>query len=402
MPIGTVDRVKPQLRYHQARLAVSGYFVLNAIIFSVFAIRIPALKHQLGLSDGTLGAAMSAMTIGSLVVLPLVGRLTERFGFRVVLVVVAAAEPVALVFIGLAHDLAVLVAVLLVFGALNGVFDVAMNAEASRVEEATGRPLMSSFHACFSIAELVGVGAGSLLTVEGVSLAGGSALIAVPLVLGGLVAARMLKGFVPGAPTAFQTSAEAGGRRPFERRSVASTIWLLAALALCGQIIESVTASWSGVYVRDDLGSSAIWAAGSYAAFAIAMALGRLFGNRVTARYGPTRLVRVSTLVAGVGFAAGLLAGSPIGSAVGFAFLGAGMSCVIPSIYAAVGRFDPSRSGSHISLVVGVSYAGLLGGPPLIGGLANLIGLRGALGVPVILALIISMAAGAISQKEGT
>nr|WP_043625580.1 hypothetical protein [Nonomuraea candida] len=59
-------------------------------------------------------------------------------------------------------DLVTLSAALLLFGAVHGVLDVAMNAGAVQVERAYGRPIMSSFHAVYSLGGFAGAAAGEL------------------------------------------------------------------------------------------------------------------------------------------------------------------------------------------------------------------------------------------------
>jgi MFS family permease len=156
---------------------------------------------------------------------------------------------------------------------------------------------------------------------------------------------------------------------------------------------EGAAGSWSAVYLRDNLGTSAGFAATGFAAFSITMALGRLLGDRLAARIGAARLIRGCGLLAACGLAAGLIIASPAAGVAGFALLGAGLSCTIPQLFSAAGNADPARRGAGLARVAGLGYLGLLGGPVVIGGCASLVGLPLALGVPVVLSLLVAASA---------
>jgi hypothetical protein len=164
----------------------------------------------------------------------------------------------------------------------------------------------------------------------------------------------------------------------------------LGLLALCCLIAESAVANWSGVYLRGNLGAPRGYAAAGFAGFSLAMAGGRLAGDRLAARYGPVCLVRGSGLLASAGLAAALCTRSPAGAVIGFAACGAGLSCTIPQFLSAAGHADPRRPGSGIARVARLGYLGLVGGPALIGGCASVAGLPAALCIPVALGICVA------------
>ena len=121
------------------------------------------------------------------------------------------------------------------------------------------------------------------------------------------------------------------------------------------------------------------------------MAGGRLAGDRLAARYGPAGLVRRCALLAAAGLAGALCSRQLAGAVIGFAACGAGLSCTIPQLLSAAGRGDPGQPGMGIARVAGLGYLGLVGGPPLIGGCASLVGLPVALSIPVVLVLGVAL-----------
>ena len=179
-------------------------------------------------------------------------------------------------------------------------------------------------------------------------------------------------------------------------------IWVLGLVALCGQVGEGSAGDWSAVYLHVNLGTSPAVAALALGAFSIAMAAGRVAGDRLASRFGPVRLVRASGLVAGLGLAAGLLIGTPAAAIAGFALLGVGLAGIFPQIVTVAARLDPARAGRNIGRIAAISYTGLLSGPVAIGAIASLAGLRNALLVPAALALVTAGAAGVMHPRHKT
>jgi MFS family permease len=433
----------------RARLAVVVYFAMLGVANGVWLSRIPAVKASLQLSDGVLGVALLSAPAGLVVVVLFSSRIVHRFGSRrptAIAGVCAALLPIAL---GLAPALAALMVALFAFGLASGMLDVSMNSQAVLVERAYGRPLMTSFHACFSFGGLGGALLGSLFasagiapalnfTAVGVPLAGCVALTGRWLVAdqGGnqpdsaaaatpragvradaaranaarAAAARSGAGRAAAARAAAARSgagraaaARAAAARAGLRslaRSWAPALVVMALLAACSLLGEGAAEGWSAVYLHDNLRASAGLAALAYAGFSVAMAGGRLSGDRLAARFGPARLMRWCGIVAAAGLSLALLSGDSIGAIGGFALFGAGLSCTFPLLVSAAGNVEPDRPAHGIARVAGSGYAGMLGGPVLIGGLASALGLQRALAVPVVLALVIALGAGVVAPAK--
>jgi MFS family permease len=374
----------------------------------VWLARIPAVKQHLGLSDGRLGVALLASPAGLVLVAAIADRLIRRFGSARLTVAGGIVMPLLPIAFGLAGSTAALMAALFVYGAAGGLLDVSMNAQAVRVERGYGRPLINSFHACYSFGGLLGALLGGLFAWAGIGPAVTFAAAGAPLAaLAASARSGLLRGSEPGARAATGPAsngeerdpdggdghragtAAAGGRRPGRRRA-SLRIVVLGVLALCSLLGEGAAGSWSAVYLRDNLGTSAAFAALGYAAFSVTMAAGRLSGDRLTTRFGPARLVTGCGLVAAAGLALALAWLSPVAGLIGFALFGAGLSSTFPALLSAAGNVETGRSESGIARVAGAGYLGLLAGPVIIGGCASLIGLRLALGIAVLLALCLA------------
>jgi MFS family permease len=167
----------------------------------------------------------------------------------------------------------------------------------------------------------------------------------------------------------------------------------LGLLALCCLVSEGSAGNWSAVYLRNNLRIPSGFAVSGFAAFSVAMTVGRLLGDRLAARFGPVRLVRGCGLLAATGLAGGLVSGKPVAAVAGFALFGAGLSCTIPQLLSAAGNADPDQPGTGLARVSALGYVGLVGGPVLIGACAGLTGLPLALGIPVVLGLFVAAGA---------
>jgi predicted MFS family arabinose efflux permease len=366
-------------------------FLTAGVAIGVWTARIPALKERLQLGEGELSVALLAIAAGAFAGMQVVGPLVDRLGTTRVMIPIAFAQVLVLPLPAAMPGLGTLTAALLVFGAAVGTLDVAMNANAVQVERRCGRPMMSSFHAVFSIGGFLGAAQGGLFAYAGIgpltTFAAAAAVLTVPVALAARWALRT--GPEPRPP---------GGREKVRVRRVL----FLGVLAFCCLVGEGAAADWGSVYLREDLGGSQGFAAAAYAAFSITMTAGRLAGDRLAAWLGPVTLVRCCGVLAGAGLGAGLLAAHPVAAVAAFACFGAGLSCTVPQVFSAAGNRDPARAGQALARVAGLGYLGMLAGPVLIGGASEVIGLPAALAIPAVLALFVAVTASAVRPTSPT
>jgi predicted MFS family arabinose efflux permease len=356
------------LRLRSARRAVATVFLLNGAVLASWVPHVPAVRTAHGLSNAALGGVLLAMAAGAIVAMPVAGRCVGRWGSRAMTTGVALAFAVALPLPILAPGPATLVAGLFVFGALNGSLDVSMNAQAVAVERRWGSPIMSSFHALFSLGGLVGA-----------ALAGGAlrlgATPAVHVIAASAVATAVVAAVVP---RLLPTPPEAAGPR-FARPE--RTVALLGALAFLGLMAEGAMADWSAVWLHDELGASMADAASGFAAFSLAMAAGRFAGDRLVGRFGPAAVLAASGTIAALGLGAALVVARPAVAVGGCVLVGAGIANVIPVLFSRAGNLAGVDPGSGLAAVATMGYLGLLAGPPAIGLAAQATSLPAALGL---------------------
>jgi fucose permease len=392
----------------RARQGTSAYFFVMGMTAGVWLARIPAVKAQAGLSDAALGAALFAVPVGLVLGTALAERLVDRVGSALVARVAGVGNCLLAVPPGLARNLAELMAALLVFGLAGGTLDVAQNAQGVRVEAAYGRPVMTSMHSFYSLGAMAGALAGGGFAWAGVSPALSLAAAgAVGALTDGFAGRWLLPGALPRATAANVAgkAAEKGAlparppRRSAEARRVRRLIIALGVLGICGMVGEGAAGDWSAVYLKDDLGTSAGFAALAFAAFSVTMTAGRAVGDGLIHRFGTVPVIRCGGMLAAAGLTAALVSRNPGAAVGGFAVFGAGLSVVVPQVFAAGGRADPARPGSGLAKVVGLGYAGLAAGPAVIGAVASRVGLHRALGIPVLLALWIAVGAAVLVPR---
>jgi predicted MFS family arabinose efflux permease len=387
-------RRSPELR--RARLGVALTFLLTGVVFATWSARVPAIKQALQLGEGGLGVAFMGLNAGAVVGLQLGGVLVPRTGSRAALRVALPAYVAALVGPAVAGDLATLTVALFVLAATNSVVDVAMNAHGVAVEHGLGRPVMSGFHAMYSLGGTVGAVLGALAAAAGLgrtphflAVTGGGVALAV-------LAPRLL------LPSRADAVPAAGDLRP--RTTVLADLvggWsgralVLGALGFCLLLAEGSAYDWAAVYLRDGVGATPGTAAAGVAAFAAAMTIGRLAGDRVAARLGPVAAFRSGVLLAGAGFGASLLVGTPAAGLAGLGLLGAGLSLTFPLAISAAGRLDGSAA-TAVARVSTLGYLGAFVGPGIIGALAGPFGLPAALALPAVLVAGTALAARALA-----
>ena len=374
----------------RARGAVTAIFFLNGLLFGAWAARIPAIRDRLALSDGELGLALAFLPVGAIIAMPLAGALAARAGSRRATRAAFALACTTIGVVAFAPSLAAFAALAFALGVGMGSLDVAMNVHGVTVERRYGRPILSSFHAAFSLGGLAGAALGALAAGAGLDARAHLALAAGVAAAAGLTASRR---FLPGSADAAPSSQPVFARPP--RR-----LWALGALAFACLMIEGASADWSGVYLKEDLGVGAGFAALGFTAFSVTMTAGRLVGDRLVEAAGPLRVVRTGGLVAAAGFGLALLAGRPGAALAGFACLGAGMASIVPIVFRAAGQVPGLAAGVSLAAVSTFGYLGFVVGPPLIGGVAELAGLPPALGALVVLAVAVAALASTTTGRR--
>lgn len=377
--------------HQKARWAVVAMFFINGAMVGNWVSRIPQIQQTLALSEGELGLVLMGMAVGVLTALSLVGGLIARFGNRRVTIMGTLALCVMLPLLAVMPHPVLLWIALFLFGGFMSTMDVAMNSQAVDVERLFARPLMSSFHAAFSIGGFAGAALGAAMAGQNIEplthflIASGISLLLL-LLTGSLL-------LIP-APR------EQTGERQSVFQLPPRILWPLGIVALCAAVGEGAMADWSGVYLSNIVGTDAGTAAFGFAAFSLTMTAGRLSGDRLAARFSPAQIVRVGGLVAAVGLLLAILFPQVAPTLLGFAAVGAGLSIAVPLAFSAAGNVPGLPPGTGIAGVATIGYAGFLAGPPIIGLIADLTSLRIALLLIMLMVGSLVFTARALSRAD--
>ena len=369
-------------------LSAFGFF---GLFWGCFAVLLADLSGSLGLSPGPLGVALFLGAGASIATMGALGWASDRLGRRAYLILAAGAFGAGIAGLALSGSYPALLATLVVLYSFSGLYDVGINAVAVDLERLSGMRFMSYLHAAFSGGAMAGALGAGALRQAGVDyrLVYLALLLPLAALVLAFVAARFPRpedggtdgerppGGGPSAAAAPEAKGGAGRWELYRDRS----LLLVAAIACLGLLAEGEMEHWSGIYLRDTLGLAAIVGGSGVAVFYGAMALGRLASGWLIGRVGNHRTLLGSGALVAVGMLLALATTRPALVVGGFLLVGLVPAAVAPLAFSVAGDLVPGRAGAAVSVVTTIGYGGFLLGPPLVGGLAEAIGLRAALGI---------------------
>lgn len=343
-------------------------FAFNGLLFGAWAARVPAFKDGFDLDPGTLGLLLLALAGGAITSFPIAGALSEKWGPERLSIRCAWVYGPALVALPFAPNPMVLGVLLFAFGAFHGAMDVAMNGWGARVEERLHRNTMSIFHAMFSLGAGLGAASGYFAVRFGADPDWHFAIVAV---FGGALA------FAAMIPARRQHELPVGlsEKRPLVALP-SGPLFLVGLIAFTVSMGEGAMADWSAVFLRIVADATDAQAALGYAVFSVMMVITRLCGGFLVTQFGPVRTTRASALTAFAGLTVAMLDRSLVPVLMGFALMGVGYAVVMPLVFSRAARDPVVAPGPAIASVATLGYGGMLLGPPLIGFIAQITGMR--------------------------
>ncbi len=364
------------------RFAVSIVFFLAGLCFASWASRIPDIKLKLHLSEAELGSILLALPAGSWTALPFSGRLVTHFGSRKMARVALLLYPLALIHISLVAEVWHLVVALYIFGLCGNMTNISVNTQGVMAESLLKRPLMASFHGGWSLAGFTGAGIGILMVANKFSPFVHYSVVATLIITSILITHRYL---IPGKPAA-------GDKRPLFSLPNKG-LMQLGLIAFCCMAAEGCMFDWSGVYFQKVVQAPPALVILGYAAFMGTMASGRFIGDYLVARFGAREILQASGVMIATGLAIAIAFPFLVPATIGFLIVGFGVSSVVPTVYSAAGKSSVTP-GIALATVSSISFFGFLLGPPMIGYIAEALGLRYSFAVIALLGFCTSLIAG--------
>jgi MFS family permease len=356
--------------------------------FASWASRIPDIQQKLGLNETQLGMVLFALPVGLFISLPVSGWLVSRKGSKRVVAIAALSYPCILVTLGFAEKTYQLVAALFVFGFFGNMANISVNTQAVGVETLYKRNIMASFHGIWSLAGFSGAAVGTLMNGLGMNPGYHFLIVLTFSVSVFLTASRFL----------LSEDNQVNENPPFFSLPHKSLI-LLGLIAFCSMLCEGAMFDWSGIYFKKVVLAKPSMVSAGYTAFMSTMALSRFVADYFTSRYGFKRIVQASGLIIMVGLLIAVLMPNLYAATAGFLLVGIGVSSIVPLVYSAAGKSKILSPGIALASVSTISFFGFLIGPPLIGLLAGISGLRLSFAVIALMGLSVSILATIRKEK---
>jgi MFS family permease len=361
-------------RLDRARVAVGLTFATNGLAYVGWMARAPAVRDDLSLSSAGFGLLLLCMSGGAIAAIPLAGPLVQRLGPARAIIggSTSMAFGLALLATGTLIGSVPLAGVGLVLsGVGNSAWDVAMNVEAADVERRLGRTIMARFHAGFSLGTVLGAGLSAAAAAAGLPI---WAQLYLTAALAAAVTTPTVRRFVPHHPL------PAGESHPMSvRQAWREPRTLLIGLIMLGfGFTEGAANDWLAIALVDAYAAADTVGAIGFGVFVTAMTLGRLFGGSAIERWGRVAVLRLTALSAAIGL---LLVVAEVAvplALLGGLFWGFGSSLGFP-IGMSAAADDPVRAAIRVSVAGSIGYAAFLAGPPLIGLLAEHVGVLNAI-----------------------
>jgi len=365
---------------HRDRVATRVAFFIAGFGMAAWAPLVPFAKDRAQLNDASLGLLLLCVGVGSLIMMPITGFLTGRYGCRAVIIAAAAVISIALPMAATAGSASLLGVALLLLGASVGTMDVAMNIQAVIVEKASGEPLMSGFHGLYSVGGIAGAGGVSAF----LSL-GGSPLVAVLSVVALIILLVMLAG---------RDLLGYGSERDGPAFVLPhGPVIFIGVLCFITFLAEGALLDWSALFLTAVRDLEPARAGLGYAAFAVAMTIGRLTGDRVVAALGRRKILLFGGLLAAAGFFVAILIPSWVGALAGFVIIGLGASNIVPVLFTAAGAQTRMPPNLAVAAITTLGYAGILVGPAAIGFISESVGLKTAFAMVGLSLLLVAASA---------
>jgi predicted MFS family arabinose efflux permease len=370
-----------------ARIATRLAFLVAGFGISCWAPLVPYAKDRLAVDERVLGILLLCLGIGSLVAMLFTGMLSSRFGTRPVILVGGFGLAAVLPWLVIAATPFTLGLTLLLFGATLGSLDVAMNIHAVEVERGAGQPLLSGFHALYSLGGFAGAAFITLLLSAGLG----------PLACVAIGSALMLVAMIGSWPRLLRSRSADGEPHFALPRGV---VLVIAALAAITFLAEGALLDWSALLITGS-GLVAVEQGGvGYMLFSIAMTLARFTGDALTAKIGDRSIMLWGSLLAIAGFIVLLTAPVVAVAMAGFILIGLGAANVVPVLFRRAGSQKVMPAGLAIAAITTTGYAGILLGPAVIGFVAEHIGLGMAFWMIPALLILVPVCAGVVAPRR--
>ena len=363
---------------HLPRIAISIYFFFLGFLFSSWASRIPDIKDRHDLNDAELGSLLFMLPLGALCSLPLSGWMIAKAGSKQMSLATLLLYVLALFAIPLVKTIGLLSIVLFCFGFLGNLGNISLNAQGIAIQHQIQKSILSSLHAMWSVGAFTAAAFTDWMMEEEQTMEKQYMIIVmvtatiILILFGVLIKDPALSG---------------------EKQKIFAVpnraLLFLGLICFCVAMSEGAMADWSSLYYRQIINQPHVVSAIGYTAFALFMSIGRFMGDPLIEKWGYKTVLKGNGLLIAVGMILSLSTSIPTLVIIGFALVGLGVSSVFPIVYILATKEKSMMPSAALAAVSSVGFVGFLFGPPIIGFVAQLIGLQLALTVLILLGSLI-------------
>ena len=350
------------------RIAVAMAYFCMGLCFASWASRIPDIKTALHLNDALFGSILFALPVGQFLMMPFSGKLVTRFGSRKIILFAIPAYTICLNNVGLVKEGWQLAIALFLFGLAGNLCNISINTQGVSAERLYERPIMASFHGGWSLAGFTGALIGLLMI--NLKVAPHWHFITVIVIVWTIIWINY-PFLVKGKAGLFND----GSKRKFFSKPDAILLQL-GIIGFCSMASEGAMFDWSGVYFKDVVKAPSSLVILGYTSFMIMMATGRFVADHIISKIGRKKLLQICGVMISTGLYTSVFFPYLLPCTVGFMLVGLGVSSIVPTVYSAAGRHIKVPAGIALATVSSVSFLGFLMGPPLIGYISEIAGLR--------------------------
>lgn len=366
------------------RIAVSIFFFISGFTFSTWASRIPEIQSGLKLNDAELGSILILLPAGVIITMPFAAILLTKFTSRKTMLIASLLYVLLLNLLGLSNNVWEIGSILFLFGAARNLFNISINTQAVGVQNEIEKPILSSFHGVWSIAGLAGAAVASMLISLDIKL----------ITHFNVVSLVSLVFIIPTYQFTFKDKALTNTSQKgilFPDHALMK----LGFIAFFGMVCEATMSEWGVIYFIKVVHAPKSYVTLGYIAYLTSMTLGRIVGDRLTRKYGPTIHLKIAALLVFIGVGVVLIFPNLITSTIGYFIVGFGLSCIMPLVFSLASKNSLLPPGPAITSISTVGYLGFLIGPPLIGYISFSINIK----VAFILILLSAIAIYLLSSK---
>lgn len=375
----------------KSAVAVALLFAVNGLIIGGYGGVLPSIRERLGIDSTKIAILLFVAGIAGIVAMQISGRLTDAVGARRVALTGLPLIIIAAILFAFAQTYAFALVAAVMLGLGNGTIDVAMNAIGVQVEAARRRPIMSSFHALWSVGGFVG--AGSVVVMSALFALSGAAVVQPLLLFLAGTAVVLLIVAVKITPQTAVVKHNVGG----VRSKIPPVAWSLAVMAIAFGLAEGTATDWAAIHVSEVAQVDSTTGALGLVAVSGFMVMIRLLTDHLVARIGRRTVVRLGGVCAAAGYTmVSLVSGLPL-LLIGWAMVGFGVGMIAPQIYATAGHLG---GGRVLAIVVTFGYAAFLSGPAVVGILVNHLGIHHAMAIPAVLCGAIVVLAATMPKRD--